>query len=135
MCLILDANKYGDFLNPENKDMQPVRDWIEKKGKIAYSPTKKFNKELTVKMKSQFQAYIEAGKIKLVNKESVENEQNTLPNLVSDDPHIIALAQVAKVSLLVSSDKDLHKDFKKVVGGSIYQNKSHISLLNNCSCP
>ena len=135
MCLILDANKYDDFLNPKNEDMQPVRNWIEKKGKIAYSPTEKFERELTKRMKSQFHAYTEAGKIKLFNKECVESAQNNLSNLVSDDPHIIALASVAKVRLLVSSDTDLHEDFKNVIRGRIYQNRNHKRLLTNDLCP
>ena len=112
MCLILDTNKYGDFLNPENEDMRPVREWIERKGgKIAYSPTDKFESELDGKIKSQFNVYRVAGKIKLFNEEEVENVQRDLQDLESNDPHIIALAIVANVSLLVSGDRDLHRDF------------------------
>ena len=40
MCLILDTNKYGDFLEPKNQDMEPIRNWMKtRNGKIAYSPT------------------------------------------------------------------------------------------------
>ena len=32
MCLILDANKYSDFLNHKNTDMIPIRNWLNGKG-------------------------------------------------------------------------------------------------------
>ncbi len=135
MCLILDANKYGDFLNPKNEDMRPVRKWIEEKGKIAYSPTNRFENELTAGMKEQFVQYREAGKIKSFNRNKVENRQHALSHLTSNDPHIIALALVANVYLLVSGDKDLHEDFKKTIpNGKIYQNRNHKKLLSRNSC-
>lgn len=71
MCLILDANKYGDFLDPNNADMQPIKDWIDKHGNIAYSPTPKFKKELTQKMKERFDEYNVAGKIKLIKRKKL----------------------------------------------------------------
>ena len=135
MCLILDANKYGDFLDPDNVDMQPVKDWLDKYGNIAYSPTPKFTKELTRKMKERFDEYNMAGKIKRINRKKVEDRQQKLPNMKSNDPHIIALAIEAKVRLLVSSDRDLHEDFKNIIGGSIYQDRSHKKLLIGHKCP
>ena len=135
MCLILDANKYGDFLNPDKADMQPVRDWFSRGGKMAYSPTHKFESELTKKMRSRIARYKMSGKVKLVDKRTVQDMQNNLPNLKSDDPHIIALAIVAKVKLLVSGDKDLHDDFKKFIKGKVYQNQDHEKLLTPDLCP
>lgn len=44
-------------------------------------------------------------------------------DLQSDDPHIIALAQVSGARLLFSNDKNLHKDFKDpdiISNGKIY---------------
>ena len=135
MCLILDANRYGDFLNPDNEDMKPVREWLRiKNGKIAYSPTQKFRKELSEAIWKQFVEYREKGKLKLINKEIVQSKQKTLPNLKSDDHHIIALALAANVKLLVSADEDLHEDFKQIVGGKIYQNKTHERLLTRDLC-
>ena len=47
MCLILDANKFNDFLNDDNPDMEPVRNWILKRnGKLAYAHTEKIRDEL-----------------------------------------------------------------------------------------
>lgn len=135
MCIILDTNKYGDFLDHENKDMQPIREWIKRKGKIAYSPTPTFERELSAGMRMQFSVYDEAGKMKNFSIEEVKNEENNLPELESDDPHIIALALVSGVRVLVSMDRDLHTDFKGVVGGKVYQTKSHRRMLRNDTCP
>lgn len=140
MCIILDANKYSDFVN-SHEDMLPVKNWIDNKGgKIAYSPTAKFERELrgSKKMKSLFDVYIKIGRIKSFGKDEIEYNQSQLSGLTSDDPHIIALAQVANVKLLVSSDQNLHADFKNselIDSGKIYQTKSHSRLLSQSSCP
>lgn len=136
MCLILDANRYSDFINKDNEDMKPIRKWLDRGGKLVYSPTDKFKWEIRCKgMAEDLEYYRGIGKVKYVEKERVEEEQRKLMGLRSDDEHIIALAIVAKVSLLVSSDKNLHEDFKNLCGGSIYQNRSHQHLLTPDLCP
>ena len=138
MCLILDTNKYGDFLASENQDMEPVRNWMKSRdGKIAYSPTEKMERELNrhSKMREQFDRYRETDKLKLVPPNEVEQAMNGLEDLQSDDPDIIALAQVSGVRVLVSSDTNLHADFKLIVGGSIYQTQRHKHLLKKDLCP
>ena len=138
MCLILDADKYSDFLNPNNSDLQPVRDWIQNKGgKLVYSPTKKMKEELGrhKRMKSRFLLYIQAGRVREVDRDKVDHKEAGLTGLSSDDSHIVALALVADVKLLVSGDKNLHKDFNKIVRGKVYQNPSHKNLLRQDTCP
>ncbi|SMN12031.1 hypothetical protein SPBRAN_234 [uncultured Candidatus Thioglobus sp.] len=135
MCLILDANMYGLYVN-KHEDMCPARKWVEAEGKIAYSPTEKFAKELhTGRMKDTFAEYRRSGKLKKIDKEEVEQKEKDLTGLKSDDPHIIALAIVGKVKLLVSADEDLHTDFKNIVGGKVYQNAQHKRLLKADTCP
>lgn len=142
MCLILDTNKYDDYLDLTNKDMKPVRDWVEKNnGRIAYTPTEKMEKELKkgrqTKIEKQFDKYKRSGKLKIIPKDKVQQAEQQLKNLKSNDAHIIALAKVANVKLLVSSDKKLHKDFTnpKIIGGKVYQNRSHQHLLDQLTCP
>lgn len=138
MCLILDTNKYGDFLNPVNSDMQPIREWIRtKNGKIVYAPTEKMEKELGNhnRMKRMFYEYRQAGRLKIIDREKVNRTEAELTGLSSNDGHIVALALAAEVKLLVSEDKKLHKDFKKFVNGKIYQNKAHEPLLKRDICP
>lgn len=135
MCLILDTNKYSDFLDPTKKDMDPVRKWI-KNGKIAWSPTKKMQQELqNHRIRERFHQYRQAGKIKMVSEKEVEKAKKNLSALHSDDPDIIALAIVAKIKLLVSGDINLHKDFKEIIGGKIYQYEKHSNLLRSDICP
>ena len=46
MCIILDADCYSRFKDPDNKDMELVRKWLDNRnGKIVYSNTRKFRKE------------------------------------------------------------------------------------------
>ena len=138
MCLILDTNKFSDFLDAKNEDMRPVRDWLNKgDGKIVYSPTLKMQQELErhEKMRKLFDQYRESGKLKIFVANEVDKRIRKLLNLKSDDPDIIALAQVSGVTLLVSNDVNLHADFGKIVGGKIYQNKNHKHLLKKKLCP
>lgn len=138
MCLILDTNMYGLFLVPDNKDMEPVRNWVYRKnGKIAYSPVAKIKDELEKypTMRDRFEEYSRKGKLKYFCPEDVEQEKAKLPQLRSDDPYILALAQVSGASLLVSADKKLHTDFKQIVGGKVYQTKKHTHLLKKDLCP
>ena len=138
MCLILDADRYGEFLDPGNTDMEPVRHWIKKNnGKIVYAATEKMQDELSrfQSMKRLFSEYRQAGRLKLFDKEKVKGEENEVRDLLSNDKHIIALAMVSGVKLLISGDKKLQGDFKKIVRGKIYKNKSHKHLLRQDTCP
>lgn len=85
-------------------------------------------------MRERFDIYREAQQLKLVPPNEVEQAMDSLPNLQSDDPDIIALAQVSGVSLLVSADNNLHADFKTIVKGKIYQTRAHKRLLRNDLC-
>ncbi len=123
MCLILDANFYGDFLNPKNADMAPVKEWLSRRGKLVYSPTDKLKRELTKNMKEQFKVYGEAGRLKIIDKNKVMETERTLPKLKSNDGHIIALAIASGTKLLASKDKPLQKDFINIVKGKVYENK------------
>ena len=140
MCVILDANMFSEFKDQDNEDMQPLWNWLENKnGKIAYTNTRKFDEEWErggvtdlIKLLKQ------AEKLKEIPAPDVQEKENELRGkIVSDDPHIIALAIVADVTVLVSSDQALHRDFKNrnLVGGKVYQNKKHARLLTKDTCP
>ena len=94
-----------------------------------------------------------AGKLKLVSEIEVQEKRGELQGqLVSDDPHTIALAIVARIRVLVvqrqemeprkgkkrpkrSADTDLVRDFKEIVRGKVYLNKAHKHLLTRDTCP
>ena len=137
MCVILDANSYSDFLDPENANMHPLRKWIGDRGKLVYAPTRRMRDELEKygDMKKRLVEYAQAGRVKEVDKDEVDAKEAELIGLSSDDGHIVALAIVAEVSVLVSRDKNLHDDFKKIVNGRVYQNEKHKHLLRRDTCP
>ena len=142
MCIVMDANMFGTFKNPTDENMEPVWNWLRKKnGKIAYSNTNKFEEEWErggvtglIKLLRQ------SGQLKEIPSQEVEakeDELNRTGAIRSNDSHIIALAIIANVKVLVSNDRRLHEDFKNrdLVGGSVYQTKSHSRLLRKDTCP
>ena len=91
-------------------------------------------------------------KLRLVSAQDVQEKVDELERagiLRSDDPHIIALAMIANVKVLVvertyddprrpegqGRDSNLQEDFKTLLGGKVYQTKSHSRLLRNDTCP
>ncbi len=143
MCMILDANMYGDFLK-RTEDMIPIHKWLEKKnGKLVYSTYEEIDRELNSnkEMKRFFVSRKQSGMARSIEKDTVERAIKEIREchdlkLQSNDEHILGLAKASDTKLLCFSDKALHKDFKEVVsGGSIYQNKRHEHLLTYDACP
>ena len=153
MCIILDANCFGSFRDKTNHDMHPIRRWLqEKNGKIAYSNTEKFRDEWN-NSGLDFRELNRAGQLKLIPKDDVLSKQvEIVDNIESDDPHVIALAVVARIRVLVvqrqseeplrgrrrrarGADPALQRDFKRFANGSVYVTASHRHLLTNDLCP
>ena len=85
-----------------------------------------------------------AGKMRIVNDSEVSARTDQIRNeesCASDDPHVIALAQVSRARLLYSNDRSLQRDFrnKQLIDdprGSVYSTQkssefrpAHKSLL------
>ena len=140
MCVILDVNNIGKFNEPADEDMKPVWNWLDRQnGKIVYSNTKKFEEEWErgggIQLRRELQR---RSKLKEIPAQDVQEKAAELEGKIeSDDPHIIALAIIANVKVLISNDRRLHEDFKNrnLVGGSVYQTKSHSRLLRRDTCP
>ena len=140
MCVILDVNSIGKFKDPADEDMEPVWNWLDRRnGKIAYASTKKFEEEWErgggIQLRRELQR---RDKLKEIPAQDVQEKAKELEGKIeSDDPHIIALAIIANVKVLVSNDRTLHEDFKNrnLVGGRVYQTKSHSRLLRKDTCP
>ena len=131
---------FSRYLDPNNDDMKPLRDWIRSRGKIVYTNFGKYEDELQDyrAMEIELRSLFEAGKAKIVQIDKVKSKMKELNeySLISNDQHILALALADNVKILVSKDSNLHKDFKSIVkGGKIYQNKQHKKLLSRHSCP
>ena len=143
MCIILDANCFGKFLDESDEDMNPIRTWLNRKNenaKIAHSPTGKLKFELSnsPKMLDQFNILNRKGNLKIVNHEDLNHQINILNEsknkLKSDDLHIVALALAGNVKVLASMDEKLGEDFKTLCNGKIYKNSKHKHLLYKCKC-
>ena len=145
MCVIIDVNMHGDYLNRENKHMKPLRNWIENgSGRVAYSPYEEFNRELmgNSKMRKQITTYRRNGLAKFVNKKDVASKLEELKSepLESDDAHILAVALAGNIRLLTTEDGPLQRDFRKFIGkgklrGKVYQYSNHTHLLTQDRCP
>ena len=143
MCVIVDTNTFHKFKEPDNEDMEPVWTWIEKRdGKIAYASTEKLEDEWdSGGMQNLRNQLRQAGKLKAVSSEDVEEKANELSGeIASNDEHIIALALIARVKVLISyreGDGNLFADFKnrELVGGRVYTRKTHTHLLKKDTCP
>lgn len=79
----------------------------------------------------------QAGLLKILNHEEVDNLEGKLISeavCLSDDQHIIAVAQISGARLLCSHDHALHSDFqnKKLIDkprGGVYQDPTHEHLI------
>lgn len=154
MCVILDTNTFSRFRDPNDKDMEPVREWLRRKnGKIVYSNTEKFKKEMKKGgMEHWIKERSRANQFKLVTEGVKEKEKELKDKIKSDDEHIIALALVTGVKILISyseikrgpkgdapkGDGDLFDDFRdrSLIGGKVYTRKSHAQrMLTKDTCP
>ena len=142
MCAIIDASVFREFIDPNNKDMAFLKKWIETKGKIGYSPTEKLEEELKNgprAMRRWMDFYIKSPRVKRVNKEATESKTKEFAkrrDMASNDPHVLALADVGGINVLATKDRDLMKDFKGVIRGRIYQKRrAHGHLLSGRTCP
>ena len=141
MCMILDANMMGRFLDNQDEDMRPIYQWIYRKnknGKIVYTDQLKYQSEINYyrKFAKLLQDLKRADRARFIESSKVEKNLKNFENITSDDPHILALAETAKAKLLCSNDKKLHHDFTNLIKkGVVYQNKKHSHLLTPDTCP
>lgn len=116
MCIIIDSNCLSSVFNPKSKnhvEVKPVFDWIMSgKGFLVYGG-KQYSDELknlvsvkkiimTLKMKRRRSVLV-------VDYNSVEKESTRIKSIIPDnkfnDPHLAAIAIVARCMLICSLDK------------------------------
>ena len=150
MCAILDANVTSEVFGQETSPAgQRFRRWLES-GPSFLVMGGKLAEELT--HDQRFRAWsntaIQYGKLRLVDSTEVEKRTIELQDsnaCISDDEHVIALAQVSGARLLFTNESDLQSDFKSkqlIDGprGKVYSTKdskeltrAHKTLLANRS--
>lgn len=118
MCAIVDANAarevFGDSPPPV---AEKFLEWLERgSGRLVVGG--KLLKELedgSPSFRSWGQTALLAGKMRTVNESEVDARTEEIEQegaFRSDDPHILALAQVSGARLLYSNDRDLSDDFR-----------------------
>lgn len=118
MCAIVDANVIHEvFGSSRNEAGKRFFDWISSgKGRLVAGG--QLIGELygsSAGFRVWAQEAVLAGNMKIENENQVVTRTRALGKTgqcISDDPHIIALAQVSGARLLYSNDKDLQRDFK-----------------------
>ena len=121
MCAIVDANAAHEVFGSSNEQPtgagQGFFRWLSSgKGKLVVGG-EKLEKELDRVPKFRMWAIQAQLSGRLINKgkDRIDQEAKKIKEnsgLQSDDPHIIALAQVSGARLLFSNDKDLQDDFR-----------------------
>ncbi len=143
MCIIIDANKLGDFLNPRHQESEPIRQWLKRKGKLIYSTSGKFAKEIGRGNREKLKRHWQKGEADLVSHKEFIAEEQAFKNCAlvkPDDPHILALVQHTGTRLLYTEDLNLIKDFKnnKLIHkprGKVYSRAKNADLLTDTACP
>ena len=146
MCIIVDANKLGDFLaEPPNEDSAPIHQWLNRqhgRGKIVYSTGGHFVREISGTRRTKLAAYVRSGKAQLIPAERFADDEQALQaggDMRSNDPHVLALARASGARLLYTADKKLMGDFKDKrfidqPRGRVYSRAENTNLLTNLVC-
>lgn len=141
MCLIIDANFVHRVYPTPDPDGLPVqRSLTAGSARLVYGGSR-LSQEYR-NCSAEFRRWVvrldQAGRARKVSDERVDQIEHELAQAracVSDDPHIIALAQVSGVRLLCSNDALLHVDFTNrdlinTPRGHVYQSAGHARLID-----
>ena len=117
MCAIVDANAgsevFGDAFSPAG---QRFFEWINKgKGQLVADGKLLVELEKLTKFKEWSQKARLSGILRAENTVEVDVRTNEIRNsgmCRSDDPHVVALAQISGARLVFTNDKRLHRDLK-----------------------
>lgn len=144
MCLIVDANRFGDVLGtPPKPDYVKLIEWLVSPngvGIVVYGGSK-FRKEIAFSEKAR-RWYVQlqrAGRAKSIDDATVDAEEKALKDrrvCESDDEHIIALARKSGARVVCTEDQLLWRDIKNATlltkpRGRIYRKAKHARLLRH----
>ncbi len=157
MCVVIDADTFSEISENNNKDFEPLRNWISQEGHTVIHGGSKYKKQLSNygKFRSYLKELEHAGLTHILPKQEVDNTQEFLERnfILTDfnDHHIVAILFVSGCRVVSSHDEGLHKLIKrccknsgkyiimksmpnlKVKKPKIYQKESHKSFLNDSS--
>lgn len=143
MCLLIDTNCASKLANGD-AEAEPIAKWLTKRtSKITLGGTKLLAEYAKVgKFRALLRILDERGQLERQDDALVDTLTKKLMDdgaLVSDDPHIVALATISGTRTLYSNDQALHEDFCSTTffkpKGRVYQSPDHAHLLNASTCP
>lgn len=139
MCAILDANVVHKVFGENRPDAgKAFFEWLAS-GSGSLVTGGKLHRELTRlhSFREWSKQAVLSGRIKRFDDRVIDDRTERLKgSCVSDDPHVIALAQISGARFLYSDEGSLHQDFKnrKLIGkprGTIYSTKEQDSFTSN----
>lgn len=157
MCVVIDADIFSEISDGDNKEFEPLRNWISRKGHKVIHGGSEYAKQLS--KHGKFVRYLagldRAGNPphrlddKRVDDTQVFLEENFVLAPYNDH-HIAAILFVSGCRVVSSHDEGLHRLIKECCSNSgkkilrnmpnlmvndpkIYQDESHKSLLNQRS--
>ncbi len=114
MCAILDANVVAEVFGTNRPPAgKGFFDWLDKgDGRLAVGGKLLEELDKSASFKRWRVNAVRYGRVRRVDKDVVNSKTKEIEGACkSDDPHVIALAQVSGSRLLYSNDLALHKDF------------------------
>jgi len=138
MCLIIDANFIHRVYPLPDADGLPIeRALVSHRARLVYGGELAREYGRMTDFRRRLVGLDRAGVARKIPDAAVDHLTKQLGNasaMVSDDPHIIALAQVSGARLLCSNDGDLHSDFTNHAflnnpRGRVYQTANHAPLI------
>ncbi|MDE0130393.1 MAG: hypothetical protein OXQ86_12640 [Gammaproteobacteria bacterium] len=144
MCIIVDADRLGIFLSdPIAEDAAPIHKWLKQGwGKLVYSTSGKFSTEVGGPSKRRLAEHSRAGRATAIPASEFHSDERQLRNnsaVLSNDPHVLALARYSGTRILYTGDGKLMQDFKnkRLIDeprGKIYSGKKNADLLARSAC-
>ena len=149
MCSILDANAVHEVFRPNGPEAgEKFFQWINTGSGVLVVGGKVYEEFNQISSAHKWaQEAIQSGRMKVTDKQEVETRATMLKkagSCMSDDEHVVALAQISGARLLYSNDSALQQDFanKNLINhprGKVYTTlrdrwafgKSHKTLLKN----
>jgi hypothetical protein len=141
VCLIVDVNVAAHVLGAgTDANFLPVREALfSGRARLAYGGRLAREYQSNNSVWGALKELDRAGRARVVpGVDSRETELINAGSCISDDEHIIAIAQLGEVRLVCTLDQDLHKDVKDAAllrkpPGRIYQDPTHAHLIGR-SC-
>ncbi len=140
MCAIVDASIAGEVFGTKRSEAgSKFFNWLNTGSGILISGGELLNELHKTKFREWARQAILSGKILVENNQAVETRTAKLKSekvCKSNDPHVIALAQISGARLLYTNDGNLQEDFKNKYlvdnpRGRVYSTKKYKHYTNS----